>query len=346
MEETMTHSLRIAYLDVGFSLEDYSLQPRRYGGGGVFGRYAKEDSEMECYVFAPQRALENINVDTERADRCIGLPDDLCQALQHGLPIDQLLQHFPPFDLVLHGHTCYSPQRGGYKGPVCHWSGFDGKAGHYQNDYVLFYNDTFTPRFGERAKYVRIGKPVPTEWSSSFYLAKERFVFQCSRHDPTMGSVELAKQCLAEGFKGVFAGPIHGDYPLRDYIDGKTTIYLGEISEAEKLAWCRRASLFGLLHNWPTMSFNQSCIEAQGQGTPLYTRGVGPFLGGYLKHRVNGFEACEQSLWIAYTAADAGMSYASWRAAREYDVSVMVASFKQAFADIVAEWRVEHPSPL
>lgn len=339
----MIRPLRIAYFDLGYSREQYGLQPTRYGGGAVAARYLKEDPEIEFHVFAPQEAFNNVG-SGERGDRCHVLPERACRALRAGYALDAVLLGFDTqFDLLLHPHTCATITRGALNLPLVHFAGFDGSCGHPGNDYVLLYDPSFTPRFGEKPKYVRIGKPVPAAYPG--FEGRERLVFQCSRHDDVMGSVELAIRCRAEGFKGVFAGPIHGAYPLRDYIDGETTVYLGEIGEAEKLAWYRIAALCGLLHHWPTMPFNQSLIEAQGQGTPIYTHGVGPFLSGFLKEGVNGFEATRHSLRDAYTLANETHSRASWEAARGYDTSVMVASFKRVFTEIVAEWRATHPSP-
>ncbi len=329
--------MRVAYLDLGFSKESYCLNPTRYGGGAVLARYLKEDPDIELEVHAPAEAFEGMGAD-ERRDRCHALSPEAIDYYRRGGPF---VAEMPYYDLILHGHTCFALNRGAYRGPLCHWSGFDGAAGHPGNDYILLYQPSFTPSFGERARYVTIGKPVPAVYPG--YAGRERLVVQCSRHDDTMNSIALAKQCLAEGFKGVFAGPIHNGYPLLDHIDGETTVYLGEISEADKLAWYRRAALFGLLHQWDTMPFNQSVIEAQGQGTPIYTYPQGPFLGGYLQHGRNGFDAREYSLTTAHAAADADVSYASWKAARAYDVPVMTASFKRAFESIVAEWRAEHP---
>ncbi len=340
----MTPPLRVAYFDLAFSAEQYGLSPTRYGGGAVVARYLKEDPEIDLHIFAPADAFDNVGP-TERRDRCNALPFEVCQWLANGGSLDKVCGGDAstfPFDLILHGHTCFSLNRGSYRGPVCHWSGFDGAAGHPGNDYVLLYNPSFRAQFGERAKYVTIGKPVPAVYPG--YEGRERLVFQCTRHDDTMNSIALAKQCLAEGFKGVFAGPIHNGYPLMKHIDGVNTVYLGEIGEADKLAWYRRASLFGLLHQWPTMPFSQSVIEAQGQGTPIYTYPQGPFLGSYLQHGRNGFDASEYSLATAYAAADRDVSYASWAAARAYDVPVMVESFKRAFTEIVAEWRTIHPT--
>ncbi len=339
--------MRVAYFDLGLSKEDYSINPRKYGGGAVVGRYLKEEKDIEFHVFAPQEAFANVGKD-EAHWRCHGVPTNILEALQRGLPLDAPMgQAIHGFDLVLHGHTCLSLNRGTYRGAMCHWSGFDGKAGNPGNDYVLLYDDSFRPQFGERAKYVRIGKPVPETFTPSI---KEDFVFSCCRHDDHMNGIELAKQCLQYGIKGVFAGPIHGAYRLMDYIDNKTTFYLGEIDEQTKLDYCRRARLFSILFAWEP-PFSQSIIEAQGQGTPIYVNRRGPFLKTYLKEAVNGFAAeyeafgglRETTLEDAFNRASDIDQQACWAAARCYDTSVMVTSFKRAFTEIVAEWRAEHP---
>ncbi len=332
--------MRVAYFDLGFSREQYGLQPTRYGGGAVAARYLKEDPEIDFHVFAPQEAFDNVGPTEFGRGRLKVLPDDWCVALRRGLPVSELLRGEGDYDLVLHPHTCATINRGSYRGPIVHFCGFDGSAGHPGNDYVLLYDPSFRAQFGERAKYVRIGKPVPETFTPS---VKEDFVFQCSRHDDHMGSIEVAKQCLQHGIKGVFAGPIHGDYRLRDYIDGKTTTYLGEIDEQTKLDLHRRARLCVLLANWD-LPFNQTLIEAQGQGTPIYVNRRGPFLQSYLQHGENGIDAAVTALPEAFIAAERFDQRYCWTCAREYDVSVMCRTFKQAFTEIVAEWRAEHPS--
>ncbi len=268
------------------------------------------------------------------------MPDDLCRALRDGIPVIHALRHFPAFDLILHGHTCFALNRGTYRGPMVHWSGFDGKAGHPGNDYVLLYDDSFRAQFGERAKYVRIGKPVPEQCPEPLY--GKPFVFQCSRHDDHMNSIETARQARACGIPVVFAGPIHGDYRLRDHCDGELIRYIGEIDEATKLDYCRRAALFALPATWD-LPFSQSVIEAQGQGAPIWAPCRGPFLSRYLKHGVNGFDQNRIRLIDAFNGAHDILRPDCHAAAREYDVSVMCRTFKTAFTEIVAEWRAEHP---
>lgn len=331
--------MRVAYFDLGYSKEEYCLQPRHYGGGAVAARYAKEDPDIEFHVFAPAEALENMGP-TERHDRCHVLDDLSLRMLRAHVPVDRVVNLCDGWDLVVHPHTCETLVRGGggYNGPIVQFCGFDGSAGHPGNDYVLLYDDSFKPQFGERAKYVRIGKPVPTSLPTGT-CPRESMVFQCSRHDDTMNTISVAKACLEHNIRGVFAGPIHNGYRLLDYIDGKTTVYLGEISEEEKLSWYRRARLFTLNHTWPQMPFNQSVIEAQGQGTPIWANGDGYFLSKYLKHGVNGWDSRYVPLHEAFSRPLE--LEPCWRAAREFDVSVMIKTFKQAFEEIVTEWRTK-----
>jgi hypothetical protein len=331
----MANPFRVAYLDLGFSSEQYGLQPTRYGGGGVAARYLKEDPELDIIVFAPREAFDNVGRN-ERSDRCVYLEPHICAALKAGYPIDRLFTSFP-FDLIVHPHTCETINRGTLNVPIVHFCGFDGAAGHPGNDYILLYDDTFTPRFGEHPKYVRIGKPVPEVHHPH---PKAPYVFQCSRHDDHMNSLEVARQCRRYGIQGYFAGPIHNGYGLMEEIDGVTTHYLGEIDEATKLGYYRHARLTCLVPTWDP-PFNQSIIEAQGQGCPIWTNRRGPFLSRYLQPGVNGFDAAEVNLSIAYQLAfryEAELSAASWAAARQYDVSVMVTSFKTAFREIATEW--------
>lgn len=332
----MTHTIRIAYFDLGLSQEQYGLYPTKYGGGAVVARYLKQDSEVDFHVFAPKEAFENLR-EEDRADRCFILPLEIREALKRSYPIDRINGlDINAFDIILHPHTCGSLNRGNWKGPIVHFSGFDGKAGHPSNDYVLLYDPSFRAQFGERAKYVRIGKPVPDMFVPH---VKDPYIFQCTRHDDHQNTIEVAKACRAAGIRGVFAGPIHNGYPLMDHIDGKTTIYVGEINEESKLELCRHATLFTLLANWD-LPFSQSIIEAQGQGTPIWVNKRGPFLETYLKHTINGFDASLFTLEQAFHSARmVDMQKECWEAALAYSVPVMCESFKRAFREINEEWK-------
>lgn len=331
--------MRVAYFDLGYSREQYGLQPTRYGGGAVAARYLKEEKDMEFRVFAPQEAFDNVGP-TERRGMCCVLMPELAKMIQRGRPVDDVLASSGPYDLILHPHTCETINKGRLNLPVVQFCGFDGSAGHPGNDYILLYDHTFRAQFGERAKYVRIGKPVPAQCPTS---PREGFVFYCGRHDDHMNSIETARQAEAAAIPVVFAGPIHGDYRLLDYCDGELIRYVGEIDEETKLNYCRRAALFALPATWD-LPFSQSVIEAQGQGTPIWAPCRGPFLTRYLKHGVNGFDQNQIRLIDAFNGAHDILRPDCHAAAREYDVSVMCRTFRQAFTEIVAEWRAEHLS--
>ena len=60
--------------------------------------------------------------------------------------------------------------------------------------------NSFKPIFGEKAKYIKLGKQVPNEFKEEL---KEDYIYQVSRHDDHMNSIEVAKFCLENKTKGV-----------------------------------------------------------------------------------------------------------------------------------------------
>lgn len=326
--------MKVAYFDLGHSKEQYGIEATKYGGGGAMARYLKEDPEIDFHIFASQEAFKNLSA-SERVDRCHPLPDSVFNFIKSGYPLSEIIKGLEYFDIIVHAHVCESMNRGALKAPIVYYSWFDGTAGNPRNDYILLYDESFLPKFGEKAKYVTIGKPVPNSYLN---VTKEDFVFQCSRHDDHMNSIELAQMCLRENIKAIFAGPIHGGYKLLDYIDNKNTIYLGEITESEKINLCNRCRLFSILYKW-SPPFSLSIIEAQGQGAPIYVYNEGPFLSKYLNHGINGFDAKKISLREAFDqAVNFELNTNSWKSARKYDASIMVRSFKKAFTEIKQEW--------
>ena len=333
--------MRIAYFELGFTsfYEDYSINPKGYGGGPVFGRWAKEllnDAENEFYIFGPAQCFANVG-ENERRDRCIALPEIALQLIRAKNPIDEIFTGLEEFDLVVHHHTCETINMGKLKIPQVHWSGFGrGDAGHPNNDWILLYTPWEKPIFGEKHKYIKIGKPVTKEFEK---YDKEPFIFQCSRHDDHMNTIEVAKNCLKYGIQGYFAGPIHNGYPLMEHIDSKTTHYLGLISEESKLDYTRRASLTTYLHNWETV-FNQSVIESLSVGTPILAKQVG-FFKYILRDGLNGFVYDGTNFEVAFKKSCYISQKYCWLSAKDYSVEEMVASFKKAFKEIIEEEKIK-----
>jgi len=336
--------MKIAYFELGFTsfYEDYSINPKGYGGGPVFARWAKEllnDSDNTFILFGPAACFANLG-DNERKDRCVSLPENALEAIRNKVPLDKIISGLEMFDLVVHHHTCETINMGDLKMPLVHWSGFGrGDAGHPNNDYILLYTPGEKPCFGEKYKYIKIGKPVPQIFINNQikchpYIGSD-YIFQCSRHDDHMNTVEVAKNCLKYGIRGVFAGQIHNNYPLLDYIDNKKTFFVGSISEEGKLEYAKHARLTTYLHKWETV-FNQSVIESWSVGTPILANNVG-FFKQVLKHGVNGFIYDGNNFKEAYDAALSIKQEDCWKSAKEFSVEEMIASFKKAFEEIIEE---------
>ena len=153
-----------------------------------------------------------------------------------------------------------------------------------------------------------------------------------------MNSIEVAKFCIENKIKGIFAGPIHGDYPLLKYIDNQSTFYLGNISESQKMELHAKARLFCLLHKWD-LPFNQSVIEANGVGTPILVNNEGPFFKQYMKEGKNGFFYNGTNLMEAYKNAANINQKECWLAAKEYSIEEMVNSILQALEEVKQEWK-------
>ncbi len=324
--------IRIAYIDLGLSIESFGLECAGYGGAGVVPRYLKEQKDIEFYCFAPDTAYRHFT-ELDTRDKCFVLSPEIRDAISKGYPLDKI-GDFSSFDILLTFHGNLYINKGNLKAPLCQLCAFDGKAGSLSNDYILFYDDTFVPLFGEKAKYWTLGKPVPEVFQE---YKKENFVCQVSRMDTFMNPIETAKNCLKHGIKGIFAGPIHNDYPIKDFMKPGLTEYIGEISEIDKMELYRKARLFCLPHIWE-VPFNQSVIEANGVGTPILVTNRGPFFKKYLKEGINGFAYNDNFLEV-YNKLDIIKQENCWAAAKPYDVSVMVASLKRAFTEIKSEWK-------
>lgn len=239
------------------------------------------------------------------------------------------------YDLILHGHTHFTFNRTNkLKIPVVHWAGFGGDCGHPGNDYILLYRKVFKPEYGEKHKYVKIGKAVPEQLIE--YNLRDG-VFQCTQHSDTFDTISIAKECIKYKVKGYFAGPIRDGYNLMDYIDNENTFYLGLISEQDKLEYTRKARLYSLPLTWDVV-FNQSAIEANGLGTPLLTRRVGWF-NEYVKEGENGFFYDGENFLDIYNKAGIISQAKCWESAKEFSIEEMTRTFYQAFNEIKNEWK-------
>lgn len=329
--------MKIAYIDLGINNppEDYSIYPCRYGGGSCFARYAKEELNkrgIHFRIYGPARVFDSLD-EEDNDGACITVEDFKLDFIKQGVPAQLLIPELTNYDIVLHHHDCLYINTSQIKAKSVHWS-LSGKAdgGHPLNDCDLLYNHEEAPCFqGQKILPVQIGKYIPPYQKHD----KKDFVFACSRHDTFMNTIEVAKNCLEYGIQGFFGGPIFHDYPLLNYIDGKTTHYLGVMHEEDKLLYTRTARLYPLLCDWDVV-FNQSALEANGEGTPLLVTPRGWF-NGYVKEGVNGFFYNGKNFLDCYKRANLVDPKACNMMASKYNVKNMIDSFLKAFT-IILSW--------
>lgn len=329
--------MRILYIDlkVNNPCEDYSVNPKGYGGGAVFARYAKESLNKDGNRFvlaASEDCFKNLgNNDNKLA--CLPIPDQILFDIQRGRPLaDALPNDTSPFDLVIHHHDCLTINMAGLSCPLVHWALMgDGRANHPNTPYSLLYLKHETAVYG-KTFHVNLGKPILPFVRTD----KKDYIFQCTRHDEHTNTIEVAKFCSENRIQGIFAGPIFHNYDLMKYIDNTYTHYLGLISEEDKLKYLREARLSTLLFKWDC-PFNQSAIEALSCGTPLLVNPRG-FLRELVKDGYNGM-VHDGDFVMAWSRAKDISQKDCWDSVQPYSETNMVGSFMTAFKEILKDWK-------
>ncbi len=322
----------IYYVDVnpiGF-FEDYSIQPKRYGGGAVFARWMKE-YRRDFHIYAQKPCFDNL-ADFENHRNCHVITEEQRQSIVNGKPLQNVIHDLDSTDLVLTHNPAvyfntedlipelYAPQAAwcvGYLDTI-----------HPKQTNLLLYNEYQHPKITNpdtKTFKISIGKPIPPFRSHQ----KERFIFQCSRQCDLFNSTWVAEVCRRNNIPAIFAGPLDKDCRLLDFVDGGLINYLGEISETEKIELYKRARLTTLIHNWPT-PFSLSAVESLSYGTPVACAHIG-FWPSLIKEGKNGFFIkSEKDLLEAYAKSLIVFQEDCYSAAEPFDQYQMCDSVERA----------------
>lgn len=332
--------MKIAYIDLNSDhYEDYSINPKRYGGGRIFAAYAKE--EMDLDIFADEKCFENVS-DSENKNHCKPLSLLKRMILVSGGNIKDVIPSIEDYDLIVHHFSNVYINIDGLKCKQIAWSVGYNEVIHEKFDNFMLYNDYQSPlviNTNVKIHKVIIGVPVP---EFDIYPKKD-YIFQCSRHTNCFGSIQVAKLCIQNNIPCIFAGPIDKNYPLLSYVDDKLIKYVGVISEEEKINFTKYARLYTFLHSWPT-PFNLSAIQSLAYGTPIVSTNVGfwPSLikdsyNGLIKDSYNGFIIENQEQFFkAYQNAWAINPRDCYKTAVNYSKDMMIKSFKSVFEKLYA----------
>lgn len=277
--------MKVCYLDLSPQIhEDYSLRPKRYGGGRIFAAILKEFDWF--HIYAKEECFNNLTPE-ENKKNCHVLKNNEVEFIKNGGVLDNMPIRFSDYDLIIVPHVDIFPNLDGLKAKSLVWALGYGETIHKSYDDILLYNfyqGSIFPNPDIKKHFFTLGielPPYPKEYE------KKDYVFQCSRHDPGFGSIEAAQFCLRNNIQGYFAGPIVNNYPLLNFIDNKTTHYLGQISQEEKLKLTREAGLYTFLHSWET-PMNLSALESISLGTPICAPTIG-FWPSLIIPNINGF---------------------------------------------------------
>jgi len=329
---------KIAYFDVfsrqnGF-WEDYSINPKKYGGGAIFARWAKQfwnNNEKEFYIFASSICFSNLNKE-DYGKTCVPLNNNHCDLLKKGLNLKTAFYNIDDFDVIMHGNTNFFLNNINCRAVQIHWAGFGHSSnGHYLVPYTFVFGLNEKSCYINQKIYpVKIGKPVPKEFK---LIEKQDFIFQCGKHEEGRDSITIAEECIKNNIKCYFAGPISPNYPLLNYIDYKNTFYLGEITEEVKLEFSKRARLATALYTTGAV-FNQSVIECLGWGTPILCNKC-QWFDILIQHGINGFFYDKTNFLECWENAKNINQKKCWETAKQYSVEEMLRTFSDGIDFVI-----------
>jgi glycosyltransferase involved in cell wall biosynthesis len=275
--------MNILYLDLNDNnlIEDYSENPNKYGGGRIFAAAARQ-IDKNFYIAANKKSFENI----QDKVNCIETSEDQRSRITKGERLKDIIPNLERFDLfVYHRHDTYL-NLDGLKGKQCCWAVGRDERINQKIENLLAHNQQYQNCIiGNNTKIYDIIIGTKNEGYKEY--SKKDYIFQCSRHEPIFGTIQVAMLCKKHNIPAVFAGKIQDGYPLLDLVDGNLIKYVGLLSETEKVSYYKEALASTYLHFWQT-PFNLSAVESLSYNTPIIATANG-FWPSFVKEGVNGF---------------------------------------------------------
>ena len=324
--------MRVAYIDLNYPdfFEDYSYEPCRYGGGRIVPAPLMELFN-EFFIYSDERSFQNVRPD--KKSRCQVLTWKARQAIRNGAPVKDFITEAESFDLFFHANTNIHLNLQGLKAEQLVWSVGWSETVHPDNIHVAFFDIHHQMPILSHGNHIIHHIVIGPKVEPFQEYKKEDLIFQCTRHEKCFQSMEVAQLSLKYGIKTIFAGPMQHGYPLRDYIDNKTTFYLGEIAQAEKIKYNKLAKAHTQFQSWPTCA-TLSAKEAMSFGTFPIALPVGGW-PAFIKNGINGFVInSEQEFITAWQNRDRISQKECYNTALEHSEDKMVMKVLEAFKKI------------
>jgi glycosyltransferase involved in cell wall biosynthesis len=279
--------MKIAYLDLNEDdlIEDYSLNPNKYGGGRIIASTLL-DRLNDFHIFGNKECFNNLNED-KRNRQCFSLTLSERQAIKNGAPVKNFIQNINQYDIFFHHFSNISINLDGHKKPKeVVWPVGWSENVNENIKYILFFD-----KKNQNARYSKYAKVydivIGPRFEPFIERKKENFIFQCSRHGNLYQSIELASLCNKYNIKIYFAGPIEQEYDLLKYINNKNSFYIGLISQELKKDFFKKAKANVQIQTYP-ISATLTGKEASSYGVPILAAPIGGW-NDYIKHGINGF---------------------------------------------------------
>lgn len=323
--------MKILYLDLSpWIIEDYSVDPIRYGGGRIFASLMKEMDDF--FIMARKECFENVGK-RENSQNCIFITENDCKRINNGERLIDICPVFSQFDLIITPHPYLYINTEGLRARQAAWClGYQEKIDRRHTNILIYNNYQQEEATNAKKHLFQLGIKMPV---IPVITDKEDYIFQCSRHFPDFNSIEIAQFAIKNKIKCYFAGIIIDNYPLLNWIDNKYTHWLGEISEDDKRKYTHKARLCAFMHNWPT-PMSLGAVQSMAWGTPVVACYNG-FWPSLIQEGVNGFYAHnEDQLLEAWNQAAQINQRACWSTvAFKYNSFNMIDSLQKIFYNIV-----------
>lgn len=288
--------MQICYIDINAPdcIEDYSYASvTRYGGGRIIAAALLEKLDT-LHIYANPICFDNVR--TGKINQCFSLGDEAREAIKNGAPIKNYIADADQYDIFFHHFShihlnlegCRSQKQVvwpvGWREPV-----------HPLNENImLFDKENQEPQIQGTAKIYDI--TIGPKFEPFQEYKKKDIIFQCSRHFSHYNSILVAKLALKYEIQTIFAGPIENGYPLMNFVDNKTTHYIGVIDQKTKQDFYKRAKLNTQFQGY-NISVTLAGKEAASYGCPILATPVGGW-NSFIKPGINGFKFVTENHFI------------------------------------------------
>jgi hypothetical protein len=325
--------MKIAYIDLNHPdhFEDYSYFPKSYGGGRIVAGPMMERLD-DFYVYSDERSFQNLKDNKRSQAKVLDWPKR--EALRNGACVKSVIPEADDYDLFF-SHTaninlnlsnCRSKKYGV-------WSVGWRETIHPDIQNVIFFSQKFQ-------EPILLGKPnifhavIGPKMDPFQEYQKEDMIFQCTRHVECFQSIKVAQLALKYNIKTIFAGPIGNNYPLMNFIDDKTTFYLGSISQEDKIKYNKIAKFHTQFQTYPTCA-TLSAKESLSYGTPIMASPIGEW-PSFIIEGLNGFIVRnEQDFVKAWENRDNLKQINCYNSVTKHSEDKMIQEFYEAFNKIV-----------